>query len=94
MVYCQFCSYSNCKDCSKKTRLYPGLTQSKGLEVSSSVPSNNPLKLAEKVSAHKKEKELLKESRGKICKVCDRKFFIREMLLQSSKQIKMQNLVI
>lgn len=32
--------------------------------------------------------------RGKICKVCDRKFFIKGMVQESSKQIKAQNLAI
>lgn len=34
------------------------------------------------------------KERGKICKLCDRKFLIKDMILMSSKQIKMHNDVI
>lgn len=34
------------------------------------------------------------KERGKVCKLCDRKFLIKDMVLFSSKQIKMHNDVI
>lgn len=74
MIYCTFCSFSNCKKCMQKTRAYPCQT----------------LDAAAQLSASGKEKQL----RGQICKLCDRKFLIRDMLVSSSKQIKMYNLVI
>ena len=35
-----------------------------------------------------------KRERGTICKLCDRKFFIKEMMTKSMKDIEMQNNVI
>lgn len=35
-----------------------------------------------------------KRERGIICKLCDRKFFIKEMMQKSIKEIEMQNVVI
>ena len=68
MVYCTYCGLSNCKDCSKKTRIYPQC------EVD-----------------HETGK---RKERGTICKLCDRKFFIKDIVQNTSKQIEVQNISI
>lgn len=69
MLYCEFCSYSNCKQCLTKTRLFP----------MAALPLSN------------KEQS---QRRGKICKLCDRKFFIKALLLKTSDKIEAQNVTI
>ena len=64
MVYCTFCGLSNCKDCTKKTRIFPN-----------SQPDPETGK---------------RTKRGTICKMCDRKFFVKSIVQVTSKQISVQ----
>lgn len=67
MLFCEFCSLSNCHNCLKKTRLFP-----KG----------------------PKDAEGNRTLRGKICKLCDRKFFILAHVEDSLKKIDGRNVTI
>ena len=68
MVFCTYCGHSNCKECSKKTRIYP----------------NSQID-------HETGK---RTERGTICKLCDRKFHIKDIVQATSKLIEVQNISI
>ena len=56
IIYCQFCGFSNCKDCALKDRPFPnGNPDARG-----------------------------KLPRGPVCKLCDRKFFVKQLTEETS----------
>ena len=81
--HCDFCGNSNCKQCLCKTR--PFINPHRN-DVSAS-------SLSEKDSSFS-AKDHPAAKRGRICRLCDRKFLIREMVQGSLDQIKVQNMSI
>ena len=63
--HCDFCGISNCKKCLKKTRKFIETTARVSL---TNRPTRSSLSAAEM------------EGRGKICKLCNRKFHIKAMV--------------
>ena len=70
--HCDFCGISNCKKCLKKTRKFVEPT---------TIASVNTKLMRSNSSANEME------GRGKICKLCARKFHIKAMVQDSSKLI-------
>ena len=83
LSYCEFCGISNCKKCTKGSRKFLGVSTKKTTRESQS-----------KLNKSKDSKTDESEGRGRICKVCVRKFHIKEMVQDSSKLIYVQNLTI
>lgn len=76
---CHFCALSYCSKCRYKTRAFP--------------KANKALRKTETLRGTTKESKKDKDSqedKGDICKVCDRKFFIKEMLQDKNLQIEAQ----
>ena len=74
--HCQFCGMSSCKKCLKKTRQFRQPRRS----TTSQTDENE-----------KKKKKAKKVKRGIICKLCDRKFIVKEMVQGTLDSITMQN---
>lgn len=75
---CHFCALSYCSKCRYKTRPYPK-------------NQNQKMKRAGTLTSKKEaKKEKDNEERGEICKVCDRKFFIKEIVEDKNLQIEAQ----
>ena len=73
--HCQFCGMSSCKKCLKKTR------QFRQPRRSTSLPDER----------ERKKNKAKKVKRGIICKLCDRKFIVKQMVQGSLDSITMQN---
>ena len=69
--HCHFCGMSNCKNCMKKTRKFCARKSRRTNSVSN-------------LNGSKKETP---PERGSICKLCDRKFFIKDMVKGTFKEI-------
>ena len=67
--HCHFCGNSNCKKCMTKTRKF----------VQRGDPSNGKRERAKSGTELNKSRRDIPE-RGSICKLCDRKFIIKEMV--------------
>ena len=80
--HCSFCGVSNCKQCLRKTRPFAKATTPES--------AVSAVSKASKASSKSQPQAL----RGPVCKLCDRKFFIRRMLKGSVDKIKQKNKLI
>ena len=74
--HCQFCGMSTCKKCLKKTRLFK---------------RKRVITLDDEVAEGGEEQQMPAQKRGQICKLCDRKFLIKDMVQGTLDSITMQN---